>query len=98
MKKYERSESQKEAMRKALETKARNAEARKRLRETEEIEEKKKLQEKLVAKAIAIKKKQIKKEKAIDEIDDEPEIGKLDKPQKHVKLIDVKPTRKYNFI
>jgi hypothetical protein len=71
-------EKQLEALRKGQQT--RDANAKKRREEAERIaeEERKKLEEKIVRKAISIKKKQIKKQSALDEIeDDETSIQKI---------------------
>jgi len=71
-------EKQLEALRKGQQT--RDANTKKRREEAERIaeEERKKLEEKIVRKAISIKKKQIKKQSALDEIeDDETPIQKI---------------------
>jgi hypothetical protein len=71
-------EKQLEALRKGQQT--RDANAKKRKEEAERLaeEERKKLEEKIVRKAISIKKKQIKKQSALDEIeDDETPIQKI---------------------
>jgi hypothetical protein len=91
-------EKQLEALRKGQQT--RDANAKKRKEEAERIaaEEKKILEEKIVRKAISIKKKQIKKQAALDEIeDDDTPIQKIkstiEKSEAKVELI--KP--KINF-
>ena len=63
MKKYERTDKQKEAMKRALDARNKNVELRRQKRDAEAVAENTVLQEKLIAKAIALKKKQIKKEK-----------------------------------
>ena len=89
-------EKQLEALRKGQQT--RDANAKKRKEEAERIaeEERKKLEEKIVRKAISIKKKQIKKQSALDEIeDDDTPIQKIKEIAQPIKIEPVKP--KINF-
>ena len=82
----ERTEKQKEAFVKAQATRLAKAEQRKREKELKEQEEKAELEQKLIDKAIKVKKKQIKKMAAIDQLsDDDTPIEKL-RPKKSVQL------------
>ena len=82
----ERTEKQKEAFVKAQATRLAKAEQRKREKELKEQEEKAELEQKLIDKAIKVKKKQIKKMAAIDSLsDDDTPIEKL-RPKKSVQL------------
>lgn len=89
---------------KMIDAKKKNAELRRIERETAEEEHKQKLQEKIVKTAIKIKKKQIKKEKVIEEVDtddDEPieEIKKIVKKRAVLKetIYEPAPQPKYIF-
>ena len=66
-----RTAKQIEQFKKVVESKMRNAEERKKKAEIKAVEDKQELEEKLVKKAIAVKKKQIKKQKIIDDISEE---------------------------
>lgn len=96
-------QKQLDALKKGQQTRDENA--RKRKEEAMRIaeEERKKLEAKIVRKAISIKKKEIKKQSALDEIsDDETPIQKIKeavKPQAQPSLPkpDVKPIPKINF-
>jgi hypothetical protein len=88
---------------KMIAAKKRNAEIRAIARGMEELENKKILEEKVVKKAIAIKKKQIKKEKIIEEIsdDDEPieNIRKMASKQRVVeKIVYVENKPRFTFV
>jgi len=76
-----RTEAQMKAFEKAKEKARINAEARKAEREAKAQEERKEIEEKLVKKAIALKKKQIKQQAILDNIEDDdtplPEIDKI---------------------
>ena len=90
-----RTEKQKEQFKKVMEAKMKNAEERKKLALIKAQAEKKELEDKLVKKAIAVKKKQIKKQKILDEFsdeDDEPVIEKMKFPPKPIVV------SKYKFI
>ena len=75
----------------------RNAEERKKKAEIKAVEDKQELEEKLVKKAIAVKKKQIKKQKIIDDISEEEDDKVI---QKMKPARPTKPTvnSKYKFI
>lgn len=81
-----RTEAQMKAFDKAKETARLNAEKRKAEREAVAQAERKAMEEKLVKKAIALKKKQIKEQAILDEIEDDdtplPEIEKIVKAKK----------------
>jgi len=97
--KRERTQKQIEAFNRCIETKkkkaAERAEAARQLVELE----KKALEEKVVKKAISIKKKQIKKQSALDDIsdDDEP-IEKVKQMAKTIKPTAAKPQIIYRFV
>lgn len=75
-----RTEAQLKAFEKARENARLNAEKRKAEREAKALEERKIVEEKLVKKAIALKKKQIKKAAVLDEIsDDETPMVEIEK-------------------
>jgi hypothetical protein len=90
-----RSEAQMKAFERAKETARINAEKRKAERDTKAKEEQKAIEDKLVKKAIALKKKQIKQQAVLDEIEDDdtplPEIEKIVKqvPAKFKKAVSV---------
>ena len=86
MVKYERTEAQKQSMKKALEVRAKNALKRKEERDLLEAELKKETERKLIEKAIKIKKKHIKKERILEELSDDETM----KPP-------VLPKKKYTF-
>ena len=95
-----RSEKQIEQFKKVVETKMKNASERKKLAEVKAVVDKQELEEKLVKKAIAVKKKQIKKQKIIDDISDEekeddPVIQKMKPVKTPLKNIVIS---KYKFI
>ena len=95
-----RSEKQIEQFKKVVETKMKNASERKKLAEVKAVVDKQELEEKLVKKAIAVKKKQIKKQKIIDDISDEekeddPVIQKMKPVKAPLKTIVIS---KYKFI
>ena len=95
-----RSEKQIEQFKKVVETKMNNASERKKLAEVKAVVDKQELEEKLVKKAIAVKKKQIKKQKIIDDISDEekeddPVIQKMKPVKAPLKTIVIS---KYKFI
>jgi len=95
-----RTEKQIEQFKKVVETKKKNASERKKLAEVKAIVDKQELEEKLVKKAIAVKKKQIKKQKIIDDISDEekeddPVIQKMKPVKAPLKSIVIS---KYKFI
>jgi hypothetical protein len=69
--KKERTEKQKLAFEKAQQTRLLKAEERRKERMKQEEETKKELEQKLIEKAIKVKKKQIKKIKAIEELSDD---------------------------
>lgn len=97
--KRERTQKQIDAFNRCIETKKKKAaerlEAAKKLAELE----KKQLEEKVVKKAISIKKKQIKKQSALDEIsDDDTPIEKIKEHAKTIKPVAVKPVLAYKFI
>lgn len=78
-------EAQLEGMRKGRETLAQRNAEKKAQREAEEAERKRQLEEKVVNKAISIKKKQLKQEIALDEIsDDETPIEEIKQKIKRV--------------
>lgn len=96
--KRDRTQKQIEAFNKCIETKKKKAADRaaeaKRLAEYD----KKALEEKVVKKAISIKKKQIKKQSALDEIsDDDTPIEKVKEVAKTIKPV-AKPQPAYKFI
>jgi len=66
-----RTAKQIEAFEKARETREKNALARKEMRDEEAIAIRKQVEDKLVKKAIAVKKKQIKQQAVLDEISDD---------------------------
>ena len=95
-----RTEKQIEQFKKVIETKMKNASERKKQAEIKAVADKQELEEKLVKKAIAVKKKQIKKQKIIDDISDEekeddPVIQKMKPVKTPVKPIVIS---KYKFI
>jgi len=65
---YVKTEKRQEAFKRAVEAKMRNAEARKKEREAQAEQEKAELEAKLVKKAIALKKRQIKKQQLLDRL------------------------------
>ena len=71
--KRERSEKQKEAFKRATEIRREKAKARKESRDLAEDENKKQTEQKLIAKAIALKKKQIKRVQMLDDFSEEDE-------------------------
>lgn len=96
----ERTQKQIEAFNRCIETKKKKAAERaaeaKRLAEYD----KKALEEKVIKKAISIKKKQIKKQSALDEIsdDDDTPIEKVKEVAKPIKPVAAKPTIVYRFV
>jgi hypothetical protein len=76
-----RTEAQMKAFEKAKEKAKLNADKRKAEREAKALEERKAIEDKLVKKAISLKKKQIKQQAVLDEIEDDdtplPEIEKI---------------------
>lgn len=97
--KRERTQKQIEAFNRCIETKKKKAAERlEAARQLAELE-KKQLEEKVVKKAISIKKKQIKKQSALDEIsdDDEP-IEKVKQTAKTIKPVAAKPQIVYRFV
>ena len=75
-----RTAKQIEAFEKARQTREKNALARKQMRDEEAIAIRKEVEEKLVKKAIAVKKKQIKQQAVLDEIsDDETPLEEVEK-------------------
>ena len=92
-----RTAKQIEQFKKVVESKMRNAEERKKKAEIKAVEDKQELEEKLVKKAIAVKKKQIKKQKLIDDISEEEDDKVI---QKMKPSRPTKPTvnSKYKFI
>lgn len=92
-----RTDAQMAQFQKALQVKRDKAEARRKENEIKLQEEKKELENKLVQKAIAVKKKQIRKQKVIDDISDgETEVKKVAEKPKVTKPI--VPTHKFSFI
>lgn len=94
-----RTAKQQEQFKKVVEAKMKNASERKARAELKAIEDKHELEDKLVKKAIAVKKKQIQKQKIIDDISEEEEDDKVIQKMKPVK----KPIKsivisKYKFI
>ena len=94
-----RTAKQQEQFKKVVEAKMKNASERKAKAELKAIEDKQELEDKLVNKAIAVKKKQIQKQKIIDDISEEEEDDKVIQKMKPVK----KPIKaivisKYKFI
>jgi len=77
--KRERTEKQKLAFEKAQQTRLLRAEERRKQREQQEAEAKKELEAKLIQKAIAVKKKHIKRAKVIEELSDDD--TPIQKPQ-----------------
>jgi hypothetical protein len=98
--KKERTEAQKLAFERCK--KQREANAKKRMDDAKKLMEyeKKALEEKLIAKAVSIKKKQIKKQVILDEISDEDTpIEKIKEMAKKIKPVAVeKPKPAFNFI
>jgi hypothetical protein len=97
--KRERTQKQIDAFNRCIETKKKKAAERaaeaKRLAEYD----KKALEEKVVKKAISIKKKQIKKQSALDEIsDDDTPIEKVKEHAKTIKPVAAKPQIIYRFV
>jgi len=96
-------EKQLEALKKGQATRDANIKKRKEEAQLIAAEEKKKLEEKIVKKAISIKKQQIKKQSALDEIeDDETSIQKIKEiaqPKETIKSTppSLAPLRKINF-
>ena len=87
-----RTEAQMKAFEKAKEKARINAEKRKEERELAAEQERKAIEEKLVKKAISVKKKQIKKQAILDEIsDDETELVEIEKIVKKL------PAKKVSF-
>lgn len=97
--KRERTQKQIDAFNRCIETKKKKAAERaEHARQLAELE-KKALEEKVVKKAISIKKKQIKKQSALDEIsDDDTPIEKIKEHAKTIKPVAVKPVLAYKFI
>jgi hypothetical protein len=91
-----KTEAQMEAFKKAIET--RNANAKKRKEEAEKMlaQSKKETEDKVVKKAIAIKKKQIKAQLALDEISDDEE--PIEVVKQKVKKVVERPPPKPVFI
>ena len=96
-----RTAKQIEQFKKVIENKMKNASERKKQAEIKADADKLELEDKLVKKAIAVKKKQIKKQKIIDDISSDEEEGdqviQKMKPVKPKPAIAVK-TSKYKFI
>ena len=91
-----RTAKQLEAFQKAVETRKANEAKRKAEREAKEAEEKRILEEKLVKKAIEVKKRQLKKEKIIEQIAEEPKSVQKEKAVPIVKEPE-KPKLVYKF-
>ena len=96
-----RTAKQIEQFKKVVENKMKNASERKKQAEIKEDADKLELEDKLVKKAIAVKKKQIKKQKIIDDISSDEEEG--DQVIQKMKPVIPKPaiavkTSKYKFI
>jgi len=96
-------EKQLQAWRKAQETKLKNDEMRRELKRLQELEYQKQRDEKIVKKALSIKKKQIKKEQILDEIsDDDTPIESLPKrkprPQTVQPVVQQPIKPKFNFV
>lgn len=101
--KREKTEKQKEAWTKALAKRTENREARKNVKFQEDEILKKELDDKIVKKAIVIKKRQISKAKVVEmsESDDEIEQAYVSKPRIVKKVVAVVPVVTkpiYNFI
>jgi hypothetical protein len=99
--KKEKTEKQKEAWAKAIAKRTENREARKNVKFEEDVVFKKELDEKIVKKAIIIKKRQISKAKVVEmsESDEEVEKTYVSKPRmvkQPVPIVPNKPT--YNFL
>ncbi len=90
-----RTAKQIEAFNKAVETRKANEAKRKAEREAKEAEEKRQLEDKLVKKAIEIKKRQLKKEKVIEEIAEEPK--SVQAPKNDKQLEPEKPKLLFRF-
>ena len=94
-----RTAKQQEQFKKVVEAKMKNASERKAKAELKAVEDKQELEDKLVKKAIAVKKKQIQKQKIIDDISEEEEddkvIQKMKPMKKPIKAIVIS---KYKFI
>ena len=91
MVKYERTEAQKQSIKKALEVRHENALKRKGERDALEAELKRETEKKLIEKAIKIKKKHIKKEKILEELSDD-ETTNYKKVEKNFKKVEPKKT------
>ena len=96
-----RTAKQIEQFKKVIENKMKNASERKKQAEIKADADKLELEDKLVKKAIAVKKKQIKKQKIIDDISSDEEEG--DQVIQKMKPVKAKPaiavkTSKYKFI
>ena len=97
-----RTAKQIEQFKKVVENKMKNASERKKQAEIKADADKIELEDKLVKKAIAVKKKQIKKQKIIDDISSDEEEGdqviQKMKPVKAKPAISAVKTSKYKFI
>jgi hypothetical protein len=97
-----RTAKQIEQFKKVVENKMKNASERKKQAEIKADADKIELEDKLVKKAIAVKKKQIKKQKIIDDISSDEEEGdqviQKMKPVKAKPVINAVKTSKYKFI
>jgi hypothetical protein len=97
-----RTAKQIEQFKKVVENKMKNASERKKQAEIKADADKIELEDKLVKKAIAVKKKQIKKQKIIDDISSDEEEGdqviQKMKPVKAKPAINAVKTSKYKFI
>jgi hypothetical protein len=97
-----RTAKQIEQFKKVVENKMKNASERKKQAEIKAEADKIELEDKLVKKAIAVKKKQIKKQKIIDDISSDEEEGdqviQKMKPVKAKPAINAVKTSKYKFI
>ena len=80
-----RTAKQQEQFKKVVEAKMKNASERKAKAELKAVEDKQELEDKLVKKAIAVKKKQIQKQKIIDDISEEEDDDKVIQKMKPVK-------------
>lgn len=85
--KRERTEKQKEIFEKARLTRLANIELKKQLKEQEELEARKKKEELIVKKAVAIKKKEIKERAILEEIsDDDTPVEKIKEIKKKMEI------------
>ena len=91
-----RTAKQIEQFKKVIENKMKNASERKKQAEIKADADKLELEDKLVKKAIAVKKKQIKKQKIIDDISSDEEVD--DKVIQKMKPVKVKPQTKEKVI